>query len=136
MCHCEICGAKADIHHIVHKHEGGYDFELNYKYLCPFHHRGHLGPHHSHNTDLIYKLELQKKLYSILPNEYYSQKDLLSILMIRSCSLRRLLKGITLHKEGYLNEDIIRCLMGGKLYSNSMLIQLELERLFNNANIS
>ncbi|MGL5352963.1 MAG: HNH endonuclease, partial [Clostridium sp.] len=94
------------------------------------------GPHHSHNTDLRYKLELQRKLYNILPNRFYCKKDLLNILMIRSCSLRRLLKGVTLHKEGYLNEDIIKSLMGGKLYNNSMLIQIELELLFNNANIS
>lgn len=136
MCHCEICGALADIHHIIHKHEGGYDFDLNYKYLCPLHHRGQLGPHHSNSIDLAYKLELQEKLYNILPNIYYTQKEISDILQIRSCSLRRLVKNITLHKEGYLNEDIIKSLMGGKLYNNSMLIQLELERLFNNININ
>ena len=136
MCHCEICGALADIHHIIHKHEGGYDFELNYKYLCPVHHRGVLGPHQSNSTDLRYKLELQQKLYDILPYIYYSQKDLLNILNIPSGSLRRLLKNLKLYKEGYLNEDVIRYLMGGKLYSNSTLIQLELELLFGNANIS
>lgn len=136
MCHCEICGAKADIHHIIHKSEGGFEFDFNYKYLCPSHHRGELGPHHSKSIDLRYKLELQKKLYDILPNIYYTQKELLDILKIRSCSLRRLLKNIPLYKEGYLNVDIIKSLMGGKIYNNSMLIQLELESLFNNTNIS
>lgn len=136
MCHCEICGARADIHHIIHKHEGGYDFDLNYKYLCPLHHRGKLGPHHCTTTDIRYKLELQRKLINILPNIYYQRKELLDILKIRSCSLRRLLKGLNLHKEGYLNEDIIKALMGGNLYSNSIFIQLELEQLFNNTNIS
>lgn len=136
MCHCEICGAPADIHHIIHKHEGGYEFDFNYKYLCPIHHRGKLGPHHSKSIDLRYKLELQKKLYDILPNIYYTHKELFLILKIRSCSLRRLLKTLPLYKEGYLKEDIIKGLMGGTLYNNSMLIQLELEGLFANINIS
>ncbi|MEG2868835.1 MAG: HNH endonuclease [Terrisporobacter sp.] len=136
MCHCEVCGALADIHHIVHKHEGGYDFYLNYKYLCPLHHRGQIGPHHCNAVDLSYKIQLQKKLYEILPNPYYTQKEISDILQIRSCSLRRLLKNLVLHKEGYLNEDIIKSLMGGKLYNNSMLVQLELEHLFNNTNIN
>lgn len=136
MSHCEICGTSADIHHIIHKHEGGYDFDLNYKYLCPLHHRGKLGPHHCQNTDLQYKLQLQRDLYNILPNIYYTPKELLDILKIRSCSLRRLLKDLNLHKEGYLNADIIKTLMGGKLYSNSILVQIELESLFNNTNIS
>lgn len=135
MCHCEICGARADIHHIIHKHEGGYDFDLNYKYLCPLHHRGKLGPHHCNTTDLIYKLELQEKLYNILPNHYYTKKNLSYILKIRSCSLRRLLKDLTLYKEGYLNEDIIKALMGGRLYNNSMLVQTELEPILANTNI-
>ncbi len=32
--YCEICGDYADVHHIVHRSEGGLDFKLNYKYLC------------------------------------------------------------------------------------------------------
>ena len=31
MFFCEICHEKADIHHIVHRHEGGFDIEINYK---------------------------------------------------------------------------------------------------------
>ncbi|MBB6715332.1 HNH endonuclease [Clostridium gasigenes] len=122
MCHCEICGASADIHHIIHKHEGGFDFDLNYKYLCPLHHRGKSGPHHCLNTDIQYKLELQRELYNILPNIYYTPKELLGILKIRSGSLRRLLKNLILHKEGYLNNDIIKALMGGKIYTNATVV--------------
>ena len=43
--YCEICGDYADVHHIVHRSEGGLDFKLNYKYLCKKHHRSKLGPH-------------------------------------------------------------------------------------------
>ena len=135
MHHCEICGSKADIHHIVHKHEGGFDIKLNYKYLCNYHHRGKLGPHHSLETDLKYKLELQEKLFTLLPKKYYMPKELYSILDISNSSLKKLIKNIKIYKEGYSTEDIVRTLMGGILYSQSMLHEIELERLFDNINI-
>ncbi|GAB6169066.1 HNH endonuclease signature motif containing protein [Clostridium carnis] len=136
MYHCEICGATADIHHIVHKHEGGYDIELNYKYLCNYHHRGKTGPHHCIETDLKYKLELQDKLFNLLPKDYYTAKELLKLLNISNSSLKRLIKKLKLFKEGYSKEQIIKTLMGGKLYSYTMLEELELERLFHSINIS
>lgn len=136
MYHCEICGAPADVHHIVHRHEGGYDFELNYKYLCAFHHRGKNGPHNCAETDLKYKLQLQDKLYELLPKSHYTAKELLIILKLPNSSLKRLLKDLKLYKEGYCKDDIIKNLMGGKIYSHSLLEDIELERLFHNSNIS
>lgn len=130
MYHCEICGAVADIHHIVHKHEGGYDFKLNYKYLCSYHHRGKYGPHKSTLIDLRYKLQLQDELYKLLPKKYYMPKELSNILELPSCSLKRLIANLKIYKEGFLRDDIIEKLMGGKLYSQSMLDEIELERLF------
>ena len=58
MFFCEICNKPADIHHIVHRSEGGLDIEINYKYLCNEHHRGKNGPHHSIEIDLKYKLDI------------------------------------------------------------------------------
>ena len=55
--YCEICGDYADVHHIVHRSEGGLDFKLNYKYLCKKHHRSKIGPHRDKVVDLNYKLE-------------------------------------------------------------------------------
>lgn len=136
MHHCEICGSNADIHHIIHKHEGGFDIKLNYKYLCNYHHRGKIGPHNNIETDLKYKLEFQDKLYSFLPKKYYRAKELYPILDISKSSLKRLIKNLKVYKEGYLTEDIIKNLMGGKLYSHSSLIELELEHLFDKINIS
>lgn len=133
--HCEICGAMADIHHIIHKHEGGYDIELNYKYLCNYHHRGKNGPHNCIETDLKYKLELQNKLFKLLPKQYYTVKKLHTLLGMTPSSLKKLIKNLKLYKEGYRKEDIIKNLMGGKLYSYAMLKELELERLFNSINI-
>lgn len=133
--HCEICGAKADIHHIVHKHEGGYDIDLNYKYLCNYHHRGKNGPHNCIETDIKYKLQMQKKLFKLLPKNYYTEKELLDLLGITNSSLKKLLKKLKLYKEGYSKNEIIENLMGGKLYSYNIIEEIELERLYHNINI-
>ena len=136
MYHCEICGATADIHHIVHKQEGGYDIKINYKYLCNYHHRGKTGPHNCIETDIRYKLDMQDKIYKLLPKEYYTAKELYSLLVMTNSSLKRLLRRLKLYKEGYSKKEIIKILMGGKLYSYNILKELELERLFHNINIS
>lgn len=132
MYKCEICGSKADVHHIIHKSEGGLDFELNYKYLCNHHHRGKHGPHHDKKVDLLYKVELQKKLYSLLIKNYYFEKELGELLGLSNSSLRRLTRKLKLYKEGYKKEDIIFMLMGGEDYSLSKLYDLEIETLSNN----
>ena len=129
---CEICNAPADIHHIVHRSEGGLDIELNYKYLCPKHHRGKNGPHHSKEVDLKYKLELQNKLFSILKKEYYSFKEFASELNIPKNTLKRITKNLKIYKEGYRKIDIITQIMGGQLYSEDMIVNLTLEKLIKN----
>lgn len=129
MYNCEICGKKADIHHIIHRSEGGFDIEINYKYLCPFHHRGKEGPHHDLMTDLSYKIEMQYELYNFLTKDYYWSKELSEILGISSNSLKRLLKDLKLYKEGYKKEDIIFKIMGCKKYSYDMLDELAMDIL-------
>lgn len=133
---CEVCGSLGDIHHIVHKSEGGYDFELNYKYLCDIHHRGLHGPHVDKKIDILYKLELQNKLYRLLPKEYYTTKELLKILNLSPNALKRLVKNLKNYKEGYSKEAIILKLMGGIKYTEDMIRQLELEDLFKKISIS
>ncbi|WP_244834488.1 HNH endonuclease signature motif containing protein [Clostridium sp. BJN0001] len=129
MYFCEICNAPADIHHIVHRSEGGFDIKLNYKYLCKYHHRGKYGPHHSKEIDLRYKLDLQNHLFDILKSEYYSFKELSAILDIPKNTLKRITKNLKLHKEGYRKADVIKVIMGGELYSEEMIINLKLDKL-------
>ena len=129
MFFCEICNEKADIHHIVHRSEGGLDIELNYKYLCEKHHRGKNGPHHSIETDIKYKLELQNKLYSLLPKEYYTFKELVQILELSINALKRITKNIKLSKEGYKKDYIIIHIMGGTLYSEDTFDNIKINRL-------
>ena len=71
-----------------------------------------------------------------MPKDYYTAKELYGLLEISNSSLKKLIKKLKLYKEGYSKKDIITKLMGGKLYSYSMLEELELERLFHNINIS
>lgn len=131
MYKCEICGHAADVHHIVYRSEGGFDIDINYKYLCAEHHRGKEGPHQDKIVDLKYKLELQEKLYKYLPKAYYWPKELTEILDIHNGSLKRLLKGLKISKEGFKKEDIIFKLMGKKYYSYDMLDELALDLLID-----
>ncbi|MPQ44631.1 HNH endonuclease [Clostridium tarantellae] len=125
---CEICGKLGDIHHIVHKHEGGLDFKLNYKYLCNYHHRGKYGPHEDPIIDLIYKLKLQNSLKSLLPKTYYDMNSLSSILCLNKNSLKRISKNLKIYKEGYLSDDIIFQIMGRKIYSEELIEDFILEK--------
>lgn len=129
---CEICNKPGDIHHIVHRSEGGLDIELNFKYLCEEHHRGKNGPHNDIEIDLKYKLELQEKLYSILQKEYYTLKEISLVLNIPNNTLKRITKDLKLYKEGYKKSDIIFKIMGNKFYSEDMIINSMLEKLMEN----
>lgn len=120
---CEVCGREADIHHIVHRSEGGMDFPLNYKYLCDEHHRGKHGPHRNRNVDIEYKLELQEKLERVLNKQFYSMDELIDILQLNRSKAKKFLKGFRLYKEGYKTSEIIYKLMGNKRYNEYMLIE-------------
>lgn len=129
---CEICNKKADIHHIVHRSEGGLDIEINYKYLCEEHHRGKNGPHHCIETDIKYKIELQNKLYKLLSKDYYQFKELGATLNVSINILKKITKNIKLYKEGYKKDDIILSLMGGVFYSEETLENLKIQKLIEN----
>lgn len=118
---CEICGKKADRHHIVHRSEGGLDFDLNIKYLCDEHHRGINGPHRNCRIDIMYKLELQDNLNRILIKDYYGIAELSGLIGINKRLLRRILSQYKIYKEGYKKSDIIYRLMGRKIYDINML---------------
>lgn len=132
MFFCEICHKKADIHHIVHRHEGGFDIEINYKYLCEEHHRGKNGPHHCLEIDLKYKLKMQQKLYILLTKKFYNFREIGQVLNAPFNTVKRLTKNIKLYKEGYKKEDIILRLMGNVYYTEEMIDNIKLEHLIKN----
>jgi hypothetical protein len=118
---CEVCKEEGYKHHIVFKSEGGFEFKLNYKYLCLEHHSGKLSPHKNNIIDISYKLELQEKLKDILTDDYYSKEKIKELLELNNNSLKRLLLNLKLYKEGYKKHDIIFKLMGNKIYNEYML---------------
>jgi HNH endonuclease. len=118
---CEICGKQADKHHIVYRCQGGVDFPLNFRYLCPEHHRGKNGPHKNRKLDLEYKIQMQKSLEKLLYKDYYNVEELVGLLQINKGMLKRLLKEYRLYKEGYKRADILYRLMGKKKYTEDML---------------
>jgi hypothetical protein len=122
---CEVCGKEADKHHIVHRSQGGLDFVLNYKYLCPNHHRGKNGPHKNTKIDISYKLEMQNTLNNLLEREYYTIENLSLILELNERILKKLVKSIRLYKEGYKKQDIIFLVMGKVHYTEDMLQEYE-----------
>lgn len=127
---CEICKREADIHHIVHRHEGGLDIQINYMYLCQEHHRGKNGPHKNIEVDIQYKIRLQDKLNKLLPKPYYTFKELCRILNISINTAKKITKNMKLYKEGYDKNEVILFLMGGKSYTQETLEAIRLEKLF------
>lgn len=121
MLKCEICSREADIHHIVHKNQGGLDFPLNYKCLCPEHHRGKYGPHRDSKVDLEYKLDLQYRLDRLLEKNFYTVEELIDILSLNKTKAKKFFKELKLYKEGYKKDDIIYRLMGKAQYNEYML---------------
>lgn len=121
MAKCEVCGKKAEIHHVVNKCQGGIDFHLNYKYLCAEHHRGKFGPHKDWRLDMQYKIEMQESLEKILYKDFYNLEELEELLSLNKNKMKRLIKNNKLYKEGYKKEDIIFVLMGKKRYEYIML---------------
>lgn len=103
-------------HHIVFKSQGGLDFELNYKPLTPYDHRGPKGPHMCRETDLKYKREMQRKLEEILINEFYTEKELIKLLGLKPEQAHRAFRKINKHEHGMKREDIIFRLMGNRNY--------------------
>ncbi|GFN35798.1 hypothetical protein [Tepidimicrobium xylanilyticum] len=104
-------------HHIVFKSQGGLDFEFNYKYLTSGQHRGPKGPHMCRETDLKYKRELQQKLEELLVNEFYTVEELIELLGLKEQQALKAFKKIPKNPGmGMKREDVLRRLMGGKLY--------------------
>ena len=117
---CEVCGSPyVELHHVVYKSENKNleNCKLNFVYLCPEHHRGTFGAHGSKGARLNrkLKLEFQSKLEELLDKHYLTREEINNILRIDDKALNRLLKRLSLHKDKYIKEDVIRTCMGGKL---------------------
>ena len=98
--YCEICGDYADVHHIVHRSEGG----------------------------LNYKLEMQNNLRELFIKSFYTGNDIKIMLGLTPGSLKKLTKNLKLYKEGYSSDDLIFNLMGRKVYSEEYIEDFILQK--------
>ena len=105
------------------------NIKLNFKYLCgDKHHRGDKGPHKNRYVDLIYKLELQDKLFKLLDKDFYRGEEIQQKLETTSSTARKICKKLMVHKDGYGKTELIKRLMGGMLYTRDMLEEYEYEK--------
>ena len=117
---CKVCGNPyTELHHIVFRSEvkALEHCKLNLVNLCVEHHKGTYGVHGSKGAGLNrkLKLEFQNKLEELLDKQYLTREEINKILQIGDKALNRLLKSLSLHKDKYIKEDVIRACIGGKL---------------------
>lgn len=86
-------------------------------YLCQEHHRGTYGVHGSKGAALNrkLKLEFQNKLEILWDKQYLTKEDIREVLQISDKALNRLLKTLSLQKDKYVREEVIRACMSGKM---------------------
>jgi hypothetical protein len=114
---CEVCGAPGERHHIVFRSHGGLNIDVNYAYLCTWHNtQGPDAPHRNHWRDLLLKLRMQRDLENMLWAETYRAEEIAEIIGIGRRSLEKKMRRVPNEQGNYKREDIIKFLMGGKLY--------------------
>lgn len=124
MSDCIVCGrSNAHKHHIVFRSQNQNMIKspINIIPLCYEHHEGMYGVHgtYGEEVDLKYKIELQDKLFEEIPLDP-SFEQVQNIIKIKDKEMFRLLKTVRVlyidDKIRYSKEDVIRSIMGGKLY--------------------
>lgn len=116
---CCVCGSPyGELHHVVFRSQSKHmiNISINHIYLCAEHHRGNNSPHKKREIDLKYKNQVQDKLYNLLDDEYITIDKLMEKLEITETLANKIVKTLRINKEGYERNEIIRELMGGRLY--------------------
>lgn len=123
MIKCEIPGCIREgchSHHIVFRSQGGPDIAMNLIRLCPYHHN--MSPEGVHMNPA-----LDKRLKRVLQKEYetvfeFEEKELTVELVADRIGMskkkaEKYFSKVPKNPDGTMDrEDIIRRLMGGKLY--------------------
>lgn len=117
---CEVCGSPyAEKHHIIFRSQAKYleNVPINFKYLCPEHHRGNYSPHMCRKMDKQYKQDYQEKIIKLISyNEFYTEEQIKHKLDISNNDVKRIVKKLNRRKEGYWGNELIIRLLGYKLY--------------------
>lgn len=132
--YCEECLKKGiythgELHHVVFKSQSVLlkNINLNFKYLCPNHHKYGNGPHKNRYVDLTYKLEVQDKLFQLFSKEFYTEKEIQHNLKTTPTTARKICKKLRIYKDGYSSRELIQRLMGNRLYTREQLKEVEYE---------
>lgn len=118
--YCKVCGKPyVELHHVIFRSEvkALECCKLNLVALCTDHHTGTYGVHGSKGAPLNrkLKLEFQNKLEELWDKQHLTREEINNVLKIDDKSLNRLLKRLSLQKDKYIKEDVIRACMAGKL---------------------
>ena len=117
---CHECGivGYCENHHIIFKSQAKHmkTIGINQVFLCMEHHRGKFGVHHNKKLDLKLKQQLQTRLQTVFINEFYTRYELQTTLECNDIDLDLILKKLSIYKLGYSSEQLVRRLMGGRLY--------------------
>lgn len=117
---CEECGKNiTELHHVIYRSQCPYmsNIKVNFKFLCPEHHRGNSSPHMNREIDLRYKLELQEKLFFMFSEkEYWTEKEIMDKLECSKNEVKKITKKMFISKEGYEVNELVKRLMGNRLY--------------------
>ena len=117
----EEAAGPMEMHHIVFRSHGGTDHFYSKIPLPLGFHKGNRGPHMNKDTDVALKKEMQNELFDVF-NEFPTY-DIDSIILILQPENEKSKKKIRKQLEKtknvageYKSEDIVRTLMGGKLF--------------------
>ena len=129
--HCSVCGTccQVQLHHVAFRSQAPLlkNIRLNFKYLCNEHHQGKNGPHKNRYVDLTYKLELQDKLFELFNKDFYTEKEIQELLNTTSSTARKICKKLRLYKGGYSSKELVKRLMGDRIYTTEELKEFEYE---------
>lgn len=103
-------------HHIVFRSQGGLDIDANLIDLTYDQHEGNNGPHLNREADLQLKLNLQDYYYRLFSKEEYTIPEIAAALRKSEKYIEKHFRKVKNYAGVYKKEDIIRKLMGGKLY--------------------
>ena len=117
---CELCKLRpaSEIHHIIYRShcKALIKSNLNLISLCQqCHAKIHRGKE-SKELNKKLRLQFQNKLEILFDKQYLTEEEINDVLKISQTALKGLLKTLTVYKEGYEREDVIRVCMGGKMY--------------------
>lgn len=117
QCQMKGCNCPGQKHHIVFRSHGGLNISMNYKYLCVEHHTdGKEAVHNNREVDLMLKKELQDRYFEEFDKEEYTIREISEIIGYDRNRLQKKMKAVRQRAGKYQKEDVIRFLMGGKLY--------------------